>query len=137
MEQSHLSHVKYEVCFDETVQYVTMRFKTHIKGDEYRSALIQGIDCLMNKKYNKWLAASTSLIVINSEDQRWLLNEWIPASIKAGLQYFAAVLPLSTSGRNVIENMGNNVSNEFFTCTSFEDEQSALHWLKEQPNATL
>jgi hypothetical protein len=135
MEKRHLSNEKYEVCFNETVGYVTMRFKTHIKGDEYREALLKGKDCLVTKAYTKWLAASTSLVVINSEEQQWIMKEWIPAAHKAGLNYFAVVLPLSNKGRSMIESMGLSISNEFFTYKLFEDEDSAIQWLAELPSS--
>jgi len=134
MEQIHLSFDKYDVCFDETNQYVTMRFKTHIQGEEYKEALVKGLDCLVAHNYSKWLAGSTSLIVINSDDQLWLLKEWIPASRISGLQFFAAVLPLSNTGRTIIENMGMSLSSDAFTYRLFEDKPSAIQWLSELPN---
>jgi hypothetical protein len=134
MEQNHLSVDNYDVCFNETIQYVTMRFKSHVQGDEYREALLKGIGCLQSLHYSKWLVASSSLIVINSEDQLWLMKEWIPASIRAGLKYFAAVLPLSNTGRNIIDNMGLSLSNHSFTYRLFGDESDAVQWLSEQPN---
>jgi hypothetical protein len=135
MEQSHLSFDNYDVCFDEINQYVTLRFKTHIQGKEYREALVQGIDCLVVKSYSKWLAGSTSHIVINSDDRQWLLNEWIQASQIAGLKYFAAVMPLSNTGQKIIENMGLSISNEPLTYRLFKDKPSAVQWLSEQPNS--
>jgi hypothetical protein len=134
MEQKHLSVDKYDVCFNETIQYVTMRFKTHVQGDEYREALLKGIDCLQSLGYTKWLISSSSLIVINSQDQLWIMKEWIPASFRAGLKYFAALVPLSNTGRNVLENMGMSLSNDSFTYRLFEDESSAIQWLSEQAN---
>jgi hypothetical protein len=135
MEKHHLSHEKYDVCFNETVGYVTMRFKTHIKGDEYRDALLKGKECLASKAYSKWLIASTSLVVINSEEQHWILQEWIPAAHRVGLNFFAAVMPLSNLGRSVIENMELSVSHDFLTYKFFEEEYSAIQWLTEQPNS--
>jgi hypothetical protein len=134
MEQKYLSADKYDVCYNETIQYVTMRFKAHIQGEEYRASLLKGIDCLQSLGYTKWLISSSSLIVINSDDQLWLMKEWVPAAFRAGLKYFATILPLSNTGRNIIENMGLSLSNHSFTFRLFENEPDAIQWLSEQPN---
>jgi hypothetical protein len=134
MEQIYLSADKYDICFNDVIQYVTMRFKAHIQGEEYRASLLKGIECLQSLGYTKWLISSSSLIVINSEDQLWIMKEWIPASFRAGLKYFAALLPLSNTGRNTIENLGMSLSNDSFTFRLFEDESSAIQWLSVQPN---
>ncbi|QGQ97857.1 hypothetical protein EHS13_24680 [Paenibacillus psychroresistens] len=134
MEQVYLSADKYDVCFNDAIQYVTMRFKAHIQGEEYRASLLKGIECLQSLGYTKWLISSSSLIVINSDDQLWIMKEWIPISFRAGLKYFAALLPLSNTGRNTLENMGLSLSNDSFTFRFFEDESSAIQWLSLQPN---
>lgn len=132
MEQIHITHAKYDVCYDEAYQYVTIRFKTHIHNTEYREALNKGIECLAAKKYRNWLASTTSLVVINSEDQQWIKNEWIPKAISAGLRYFAAMQPLSNTGKSVLAKMVKDVSTALVTYKLIEDEKSAIDWLKER-----
>jgi hypothetical protein len=132
MEQIHMAHVKYDICYHEVYKYVTIRFKTHIQNDEYREALNKGIECLAAKKYSNWLASTTSLLVINSEDQEWIKNEWVPKAISLGLRNFAAIPPLSNTGKSVLEKMGKDVSTALFTYKFLEDEESAIDWLTER-----
>jgi hypothetical protein len=130
LERSYLANEQYEILYNETHHYIIMHWKAYIHGDEYREAVLKGIECLTEKKYHKWLIDSNSLIVVNDEDQAWLLKEWIKAAENSGLKYIAAILPRNKLGLSIVEKMDLHPSTNLFIKKFFENEAEAVDWLR-------
>jgi hypothetical protein len=130
LERTYLANEQYEILYNETHQYITMHWKAYIHGDEYREAVLKGIECLAEKKYNKWLINSNSLIVVSNEDQVWLTKNWIQTAGDSGLKYIAVILPRNKLGQSIIEKMDLHPSTSLFIKNFFENEEDAVDWLR-------
>jgi hypothetical protein len=130
LESSYLANEQYEILYNETHQYITMHWKAYIRGDEYREAALKGIECLAKMKYQKWLISSSSLVVVNQEDQAWLLKEWINAATVSGLKYIAVIIPRNKLGQTTVDKIDQDPSTSLFVKKSFDTEEEAVNWLK-------
>jgi hypothetical protein len=130
VERTYLANEQYKILYNKTHQYITMHWKAYINGDEYREAVLKGIECLAEKKYHKWLINSNSLIVVSNEDQDWLLKEWIKAAEISGLKYIAVILPRNRLGQSIVEKMDLHPSTNRFIKKFFENEEDAVDWFR-------
>jgi hypothetical protein len=130
MERTYLANEQYEILYSETHQYITMQWKKYIRGDEYREAVLKGIECLTEKNYHKWLINACSLIVVNNEDQIWLSEVWVKAAEASGLKYISVILPRSKLGQSIVEKMDLHPSTSHFIKKSFVNEEDAVDWLR-------
>jgi len=117
--------------FNETLQIVIMRWKTITTSQELRTGLNKGLQLVNEKKLNLWFADVQKLGAIAEEDQKWSNEDWFPRAIGAGIKKMAVIVSSDVFNQMTVEEIMSNAPQIGFTSQFFEDEATALSWLKE------
>ena len=80
-------------------------------------------------RVTKWLTNNKSGSAIPQEDIDWGINEWFPRAIKAGLQYWAVILPEKAVGKLSGKKMVDALVERGITVKTFRTEEDAVKWL--------
>ena len=104
----------------------TLKFTT---TEERRKALEAGLKMIEQDRVTKWLTNNKSGSAIPQEDIDWGINEWFPRAIKAGLQYWAVILPEKAVGKLSGKKMVDALVERGITVKTFRTEEDAVKWL--------
>jgi hypothetical protein len=77
---------------------------------------------------SKVLGDDTALVSVGSEDQDWIIWEWMPRAIAAGLRVIASKSPNSYYGRTSVNRIQAVISPKL-RVRSFDDLADAREWL--------
>ena len=104
----------------------TLKFAT---SEERREALGEGLKIIERDRVTKWLTNNKSGSAIPQEDIDWGINEWFPRAIKAGLKYWAVILPEKAVGKLSGKKMVEALIARGITVKTFQTEEDAVNWL--------
>jgi hypothetical protein len=76
----------------------------------------------------KILADDTALVTLKGTDQDWIIWDWMPRAIAAGLRFAASKSPKSFYGRTSVNRIQVIISPQL-TVRSFENLAAARAWL--------
>ena len=107
----------------------TLKFTT---TEERRKALEIGLEILERDRVSKWLTNNKSGSAIPQEDVDWGINDWFPRAIKAGLKYWAVILPEKAVGKLSGKKMVDALTAQGITVKTFQTEEEAVTWLDNQ-----
>jgi hypothetical protein len=117
------------VRWDGDGPWVYVRWKAWAKSDEYRAAQEAVIVALRENHASRNLIDSTDSRVVSTEDQKWLVEDWMPRAAAAGRRWTAIVLPTSPLGRTIAENIDKHPRSKLTTVEHFETVEDASAWL--------
>ena len=105
----------------------TLKFAS---SGERREALEEGLKIIERDHVPKWLTNNKSGSAIPEEDFNWGINIWFPKAIKAGLKYWAVILPEKAVGKLSGKKMLDGAAQHGVTIKIFQTEEDALKWLE-------
>jgi hypothetical protein len=101
-----------------------------VHGEDFRKAVNQGLDLLIEQKGCKWLADLSKMEVIAQEDQRWLDEEWFPRAAQAGVKYIAMVRPEKVISQISVRRVTGKVGGLEIETIYFDSPEKAKDWLE-------
>ena len=104
----------------------TLKFTS---SEERRKSLEEGLKIIEKDHVTKWLTNNKSGSAIPEEDFEWGIDEWFPRAIKAGLKYWAVILPEKAVGKLSGKKMLDGVAKHGITIKIFQTEEDAVKWL--------
>ena len=110
-----------KILIQETLKFTTT--------EERRKALGEGLNIIERDHVTKWLTNNKSGSAIPQEDVDWGINEWFPKATKAGLKYWAVILPEKAVGKLSGKKMVDALVERGVTVKTFETEVDAINWL--------
>ncbi len=119
-----------EIIFNEPLNSVEVYWKGYVKSELYRQILETAYDTIIEYGATQWVADMTCSGVSSTEDQKWVMNEFIPKCGKAGVQRVAIVLSKDIFakfyGNKINTSLGEHAAfNEYFAT-----REEAHEWLK-------
>lgn len=117
------------VRWDGDGPWVFVKWKGWANSTEYRSTQERVIDALRENHGSRNLIDSTDSRVISAEDQKWLIEDWMPRAVAAGRRKTAIVLPKSALGRTIAENIDKYPRSNLTKIAYFETVEDAAAWL--------
>jgi hypothetical protein len=117
------------VVLDAEVPCLIVLWKRYATSGQLRHVLERLIELLQEHHVSKILADDTALPLIHPEDQAWIVQNWMPRAVAAGLRVAANKNPSTYLGRLAVENVITR--QRLFTIRSFEDLGDARQWLKD------
>lgn len=117
------------IYWNDEGRFVEMKWKKLAAGDEFRHGLDQGLNLLIEKKSNKWLADLRKLGVVEKEDQIWSNENWFPRAYAAHIKYMAIVVPQSVFAKMSMNEIMRKVNSEELTIFYHEELNEARQWL--------
>lgn len=116
--------------FHPEKKIVHHKIKKWVADAELRNLLDKGYEQIKSKKADKWLSDDRGNGVLKSEDEQWVLSDWLPRVIKAGWKYWAIVLPQKVVGQMNMKRHAETFAKAGITAKVFTDPDEALKWLE-------
>lgn len=101
-------------------------------GQALRDGLSAGAAMLEEKGAQKWLSDDRKNTTLGKDDLNWTATFWRPRVKKAGLKYWAIVLPEKIFGQMVMKRIVEEYANTGITVQIFTDPAEAMKWLEAQ-----
>src|ERR1700704_6242509 len=117
------------VSWDADHRWVLVKWKAWANSAEYRAAQEMVIVALRENRGSRNLTDSTDRKVFSDEDQKWLLENWMPRAAAAGRRWTAIVLPKSALGRTIAENLDKHPQSKLINVKLFDTVEAAAAWL--------
>jgi hypothetical protein len=116
------------VGYDADVPCVTVVWKGYATSRQLRFVHEEALHLLALHKAHKMLGDDTELATIHSDDQKWIVENWLPRAIGAGLRACASKRPTSYFGRLAVDNVSAAANSGVMR--AFDDIAEARGWLK-------
>ncbi|HZK74532.1 MAG TPA: hypothetical protein VFD88_11075 [Clostridia bacterium] len=117
------------VRWDDDGPWVYVKWKAWANSSEYRAAQEVIILAFRENHASRNLIDSTDRRVLSDDDQKWLVENWMPRAATAGRRWTAIVMPKSALGRTIAENVDNVGRSEHNTIEHFGTVEAASAWL--------
>ena len=117
------------VSYDAEVPCVIMTWKGYATSPEFRDANERVLGEFKARNGSKMLCDVTNFVLIGSDDQRWLYEDWIPRAMAAGMRTCALVMPVFYFNRVAIENVVQRLDRQTLAVQHFSDREAARAWL--------
>jgi len=118
------------VYLDESVPCVTVVWKQYATSTQLRFIHENVLYLLQKHRLSRILGDDTALPTIHSEDQRWIVEDWMPRAKAAGFRAGANKSPTSYFGKLAVETV-QSVAPSDLQFRSFADMDEARQWLRE------
>ncbi len=128
-----------QILFDEpylTIHWnpndkiVMMEWKSFVFGAEFRHALDQGLDVIIQNNTHRWLADLRHLGVLSPADEKWSNEDWFPRALANGITRMALVLPERAVATMSVKNIMKKVDDDVLVTNYFATVEEAYDWLK-------
>jgi hypothetical protein len=119
--------------YHSEVKVVHHRFHKAIRGEAFRTALLQGTALLQHRGATKWLSDDRLVFVLPQADQEWADREWFPQTMKAGWKYWAIARPERAVADLYIRRVAANRSAAGVKTELFGTPEAGMDWLTNQP----
>jgi hypothetical protein len=120
------------LSYDETVRCVTIVWRKYATSAQLRFVHETIIDMLTRHEANKILGDDSDLPVIHAEDQKWIIEDWMPRARAAGLKAAASTVSLAFFGKLSIGSVQAKLASEI-AIKAFPDIHLARKWLRAFP----
>ena len=117
------------LSYDETTRCVTIVWRKYATSAQLRFIHETIIQMLAEHKASKILGDDSDLPIIHAEDQKWIIEDWLPRARAAGLKAAAAKVSLAFFGKLSIAAIHLKLAGEIAVKT-FPDIQLARTWLR-------
>jgi len=117
------------VRWDGDGPWVYVKWKAWANSSEYRAAQEVIILAFRENHASRDLIDSTDRRVVSDDDQKWLVENWMPRAAAAGRRWTAIVMPKSALGRTIAENIDTYARSKHITIEHFETVEDAAAWL--------
>lgn len=121
--------MNYKIEFDNANGYIKMFWKGYSSTKEFRQGAEMMLSLLVKHDASKVLGDIKEMIIISSEDQKWLNEDFLPRAIKKGLKIMALVQPVHYWNNVAVQEVSYKVDKQRLTIQFFKDFESAKMWL--------
>ena len=124
-------------------EYMTVWYYPHKKivhhefhkftyGKTLYDGLSAGAAILEEREAQKWLSDHRKKIGSDKDDLNWTATVWRHRVIKAGLKYWAMILPEKILGQMAMKRIIGEYADTGVTVQTFSDPDEAMRWLESQ-----
>ena len=117
------------VSLDETIPGITVIWKRYATSAQLRFVHEAIIDMLITHKVGKILGDDTELPTIHTDDQDWIVRNWMPRACAAGLRAAASKQTSHFFCKLATDTIQSHAPDEI-RMESFENLDDAKRWLQ-------
>ena len=128
-DKSYLETPYVSVRWVSQGQWVLVEWKAWANSSEYRAAHEAVLQALRERRASKNLIDATEAKVVSVDDQKWLIENWIPRAVAAGRCFTAVVLPRRPLARTISENIDKRPRLNLTKVEYFAAVEEAGAWL--------
>jgi hypothetical protein len=110
-------------------RWVHVEWKAWANSAEYREAHEAILAALRENRATKNLIDATHERVVTDDDQRWLIDNWIPRAVAAGRRCTAVVMPKRALGKTITESIDKAPRTNASKVEYFATFDEAAAWL--------
>jgi len=118
------------IRLDESVQAIVVVWKQHATSSQLRFIHENILHLLEKHRVSKVLGDDTYLPTIHAEDREWIVGNWMPRAIAAGLKFACSKEPNSYFGKISVTSVQSIAPSGLLT-RSFHNLEEAKLWLQE------
>ena len=115
--------------YDEEVRCIEVTWRRYATSAQLRYIHEMILSMLAQHKAEKILGDDADLPIVHAEDQRWIVEEWLPRARATGLKVAATTLSMTFFGRVAISAIQSQLSREL-QIRNFGSIHAARSWLK-------
>src|SRR5262249_11486312 len=120
------------VSVDASVPCVSVTWRRYATSTQLRFVHENVIHLLQKHGLTKILGNDTGLPTIHPDDQTWIVRDWMPRAVAAGLRAVASKKPEQHFGRVSVDGIMSAVA-PHLPIRSFNDLEQARSWLNGLP----
>lgn len=113
---------------DDTIPALTVTWKGYARTQEVRELHERLLDLILAYRVSKVLADDTALPTVAADARRWIIDDWMPRAVAAGLRMAAAKRSDTHFGRIAVESLHSGAPSEL-KLECFDDLTKAREWL--------
>jgi hypothetical protein len=132
VESEYLDFPTCSLTLDNTLPGVVVQWKGYATSTELRAVHERLLELIKKHRVSKVLGDDTSLVSIAAEDRRWILENWMPRAISAGLRVAAAKRSDNYFARISIAEIENAMGRRMHV-KMFDALSDARAWLQAAP----
>jgi len=106
----------------------------YMPSEVLRGAYEAALACLVQNKGTKAFSDNRELFPIAQVDLEWMQREWLRRMVAAGWRSWAVLSPSTALGAMTVRRWTAIYREHGIAVEAFETEDSALAWLREQPD---
>ena len=118
------------VRVDETIPCLALMWKGYATSNQFRFVHENILDLLRQHRLSKIIGDDTELPMIHAEDQVWVIEDWMPRAVAAGLRAATSKSPTAYFGKMGVDNVIRSVVPVAITIRSLDDLDAARAWIK-------
>jgi hypothetical protein len=93
-----------------------------------------GLQALTEHDGSRWLADGRNMKLIKQSDQDWIVQDFYPRALAAGLKRIALVIPNSSLAMTTLDQVAHRLPAAEIEVAYFSTVGEARSWLKESPS---
>lgn len=124
------------LTLDNTIPGVVVQWKGYATSTELRAVHERLLELIKKHRVSKVLGDDTSLVSIAAEDRLWILENWMPRAISAGLRVAAAKKSENYFARVALAEIENAMGRRM-QIKLFDALADARAWLQAAPAERL
>lgn len=101
----------------------------------FREFLLAGVERMRREQACKWLSDDRRNPVLAASLHEWARDHWFPQAVAAGWKFWAIVQPEDMLGQWSMERAVMDYRAQGIVARYFGDPDSAMQWLRQQPQA--
>ncbi len=125
-----------DLDFDPEIPCICVVWKRYATSLQLRFVHEQILHKLKKYQCHAILGNDTALQTIHAEDQRWIVEDWMPRAVASGLKWIASKRPSSHFGRIAVDSVRAIAPPGLDLC-SFGELEDARHWLNAASSPVL
>jgi hypothetical protein len=125
------------VTWDPTMRAVHTEAQSWADPSEMAAVLEAGLQGLTEQGGSRWLADGRNMKAIKQSDQDWIVEEFFPRAVAAGLRRVALVIPKNDLAITTFDQLMHRLPAGKVEVAYFPTVDEARSWLTESPGNPL
>jgi len=128
-QKAHKETDLYTMEYDEEIDAVVFYWEAFSTGERFRDGANDLLEFIKEQDARKLIVNTRGIKAHNEEDQQWLLGEWLPEVIDAGIEYDVTVHRDSVISQMDMEEFYEEMSELDFESMVTADMDEAREWI--------
>lgn len=119
----------YSMEWDDELEAVLFRWNDFAAGERFREGANRLLQYIRSKNATKLIVDTSGITAHRDEDEEWLVQEWIPKIIEAGVKYSATVRQDSAIAKMDMEDFITRIEEHDYVSMMTADMEEAREWI--------
>jgi len=119
----------YDISYDSFLDAVVMKWNGYSTKEQFREGTELMLNTLIKHKGSKVLADIREMVIIGTEEQKWLEENFLPRAIEFGFKKIAIIRPKSYFNNVAVESISYKVDHDKLTINFFDSLQTGKEWI--------